>query len=217
MKQNDPLSMAGLIHDLNNVFQTLVGVAMQLEEHPESAKLAATVLRSVERGRRIAAGMQNGNAEWTPLETVLDQAEAFVTDFQTASRGPAVKIVRAVDRGVSLNGQYAWERVLINLFLNSIRAMPQGGAIRVAARITDRSAEIIVADEGTGIAEAVRERLFEPHVSAYGSSGLGLNIVQNIVKLNGGTIRACNGENGGAEFTMSIPQVRLASKSAVGH
>jgi signal transduction histidine kinase len=216
MKQNDSLTMAGLIHDLNNVFQTLVGVAVQLEENPESAKLAATVLRSVERGQRIAAGMQNGHAEWTPFETVLARAEAFVADFQAAARGPAVEIVRTVDPDVRIDGQYAWERVLINLFLNSIRAMPDGGAICVTARMANGMAEIVVADQGSGIAESVRERLFEPHVSAYGSSGLGLNIVHNIVKSNGGRIRARNGENGGAEFTIEVPQGGQTKKSAAG-
>jgi signal transduction histidine kinase len=214
MKQDDSLSMAGLVHDLNNVFQTLVGVAMQLEENPESAKLAATVLRSVERGQRIAAGIQNGHSERTPIEHVLTQAEAFVADFQAASRGPAIRIARQVEAGVHINGQYAWERVLINLFLNSIRAMPQGGEIRVTARMADGMAEIVVADEGTGIADCVRDRLFEPHVSAYGSSGLGLNIVQNIVKSNGGTIRAANAPTGGAEFTIVLPQVRRSHKTA---
>jgi signal transduction histidine kinase len=214
MKPNDPLSMPGLVHDLNNVFQTLVGVATQLEENPESAKLAAAVLRSVERGQRIAAGMQNGHADWTPFEAVLAQAEAFVADFQAAVRGPAVEIVRAIDPGIKVDGHWAWERVLVNLFLNSLRAMPDGGAIHVAARSTSDGIEIVVADEGSGIAEAVRERLFEPYVSANGSSGLGLSIVQSVVQANGGTIRAANGERGGAEFTIRLPQARTSAASA---
>ena len=216
MKPNDALSTAGLVHDLNNVFQTLVGVAMQLEESPETAKLAAAVLRSVERGQRIAAGMQNGHVEWTPFEDVLARAEAFVADFQAASRGPAISILRTIEPGVCIDGPYAWERVLINLFLNSVRAMPDGGTIRVTARIANGAAEIVVADEGTGIAESVRDRLFEPHVSAYGSSGLGLNIVRSIVQANGGAIRARNGANGGAEFTIEVPQVGRSKKSAAG-
>jgi signal transduction histidine kinase len=216
MKAQDSLSMAGLVHDLNNVFQTLVGVAMQLQERPESAGLAATVLRSVERGQRISAVMQNGHAEWTPFETVLAQAEAFVSDFQAVARGPAVRIVRSLDPGVEVDGHRAWERVLINLFLNSIRAMPQGGAIYVTARITGDGTEIVVADEGSGIPDSVRERLFEPYVSTHGSTGLGLNIVDTIVRGNGGTIRAANAPRGGAVFTILLPTVKRARRSAAG-
>lgn len=208
MKQNDPLSMAGLVHDLNNVFQTLVGVAMQLEETPESAHLAATVLRSVERAQRIAADMQNEQAASADFAAILDRAEAFLGDFQAAARGPVVRIVRSVDPSIELDGQWAWERVLINLFLNSARAMPDGGAIHVTARNAAQAVEIVVADEGSGIAAEVREHLFEPHVSANGSTGLGLNVVRSIVLANGGEIRAGNGERLGAVFTILLPASR---------
>ena len=205
MKPRDELFTAGLVHDLNNVFQTLVGVAMQLEENPESAKLAATVLRSVERAQQIAAGMHNGHLDSAPFETIVKRAEAFVADFQASARGPAVRVMSEVEPGIALNGHWAWERVLINLFLNSVRAMPEGGTIYVSAHTRTGPIEIVVADEGTGIAEAVRDRLFEPHVSAHGSSGLGLNIVESIVKSNGGSIRAANRERG-AEFTIVLPR-----------
>jgi signal transduction histidine kinase len=214
MRQNDSLSMAGLVHDLNNVFQTLVGVAVQLQENPESAKLSATVLRSVARGQRIAAGMQSRHADWASFETVLTQAEAFVADFQAGARGPAVRIVRAVEPGIELEGQYAWERVLINLFLNSIRAMPQGGAIHVTARVLTGATEIVVADEGCGIANEIRDRLFEPYVSTHGSSGLGLNIVDTIVRTKGGTVRAANGATGGAVFTIVLPETKVRRSAA---
>ena len=208
--------MAGLVHDLNNVFQTLVGVAMQLEEDPRTEKLAATVLRSVERGQRIAAGMQNGQAASASFEIILDQAEAFVADFQGAGRGPAVRIHRNVDPGIELDAHWAWERVLINLFLNSVRAMPLGGAIHVTARKLESGIEIVVADEGSGIAEEVREALFEPYVSAHGSTGLGLNIVRSIVQANGGEIRAANAEPGGAVFTILLPPSRKVRTRAAG-
>jgi len=214
MKPKDPLSMAGLVHDLNNVFQTLVGVAMQLQENPETDKLAATVLRSVERGQRILTAMQDSQAEWTPLEVVLAQAEAFVQDFQASARGSAVTIVSKIQPGIELDGHWAWARVLINLFLNSARAMPNGGSIHITAKNVKETVQIVVADEGPGIAEAVKDSLFEPHVSAYGSSGLGLNIVHSIVTANGGTIEAANGAHGGAEFTIHLPHARQARKTA---
>lgn len=216
MKQHDPLSMAGMVHDLNNVFQTLIGVAMQLEENPESAALAATLLRCVERGQRIAEGMQNGHAAGARFAAVLDRAEAFLADFQAAARGPVVRVVRSVDESIELDGQWAWERALINLFLNSARAMPQGGAIHVTARRLEGAIEIVVADEGSGIAEQVRERLFEPHVSAHGSTGLGLNIVHRIVRENGGEIRAANHHNGGAVFTILLPPAGKGRSLAAG-
>jgi signal transduction histidine kinase len=100
--------------------------------------------------------------------------------------------------------------VLINLFLNAMRAMPAGGIIQVRAARVKSQIEILVRDEGTGIAQNVLEHLFLPHVST-GSSGLGLHIVDTIVKQHGGQVRAANRRDGkGAEFTITLPHKPLA-------
>jgi signal transduction histidine kinase len=209
MNPKDDLKLAGLAHDLNNVFQTLVDSADLLSEDPRWTRVSAAILRSVERGKKIAEGLRDSGSGSAPFEQILANAIAFVEDSQIASRGPAVRFDCDVEPGIELGGNYAWERVLINLFLNSMRAMPQGGAIVVRARRLDSlNIEIVVADEGGGIAEEVRDRLFQPHVSANQSAGLGLHIVETIVKEHGGAIRAANRSNGpGAEFTIRVPAV----------
>jgi signal transduction histidine kinase len=201
-KTDDSLSMAGLIHDLNNVFQTLVGVALQTGDPVASG----AILRSVERASHIVGEMQGNQARLLPLEVIVANAAAFVKDHS----GSAVEIVSEIDRDIELSG--SWERVLINLFLNSVREMPHGGTIRVAARDQEGAVVIVVADEGPGIAEALLGTLFEPHVSGNGSSGLGLSIVNSIVQASGGSIRATNLERG-AEFTIRLPRATKA-KSA---
>ena len=100
---------------------------------------------------------------------------------------------------------WAWERVLINLFSNAVRAMADGGKIRVRATRGAHEIEISVADEGPGIPEAILDQVFEPHVSTRGS-GLGLHIVRTIVRQDGGDVHASNRPGGrGAEFTITIP------------
>jgi signal transduction histidine kinase len=207
MNPKDDLKLAGLVHDLNNVFQTLVDSADLLSEDPRWTRISAAILRSVERGKNIAEGLRDGTGGGTPFAHILDNAIAFVEDSQIAGRGPAIRFICQAEPGIDLGGNYAWERVLINLFLNARRAMPQGGTIQVRARRLDpTNVEIVVADEGSGIAEEVREHLFEPHVSAHGSKGLGLHIVETIVKEHGGAIGAANRSDGrGAEFIIRVP------------
>jgi signal transduction histidine kinase len=202
MASRDDISAAGLAHDLNNVFQTLVGVAMQLDNEPE---LAAAILRCVERGQAIAAGLSKESAAPTPFAAILDNASTFLRDFQAATKAPAVSVVSEVDPTIALPNPGAWERVLINLFLNSLRAMPKGGTIQVIARNIPGATQIYVGDAGCGIGQDVLGSLFEPHVSGNGSSGLGLSIVDSIVRAHHGRIEASNRAEGpGAEFVITL-------------
>jgi signal transduction histidine kinase len=210
MKNREDLTLSGLVHDLNNVFQTLVDAADLLAGDPRYAKLSAAILRSVERGKNIAAGLQAGTSADTPFEQILANAIAFVEDSLAAGRGPEIAFACEVEPGIELGGHWAWERVLINLFLNAMHAMPAGGTIYVRARRRDGQIEIVVRDEGSGIAPEVLDHLFLPHVST-GSSGLGLHIVETIVKQDGGSVCAANcRDTHGAEFTITLP-VRVQS------
>jgi len=68
------------------------------------------------------------------------------------------------------------ERVFVNLIANSLEAMPTGGTLNIACREANRYAGIEVEDTGPGIPRAIRDRLFEPFVTAGKQDGLGLGL-----------------------------------------
>lgn len=199
------LTLQGLIHDLNNVFQTLVEAADVLSEDPRWEPLSATIFRSIERGRDITMSLQAANQGATPLDAVLEKAMTFVQDSVALQGGPRITFDCDVEPGLVLQQPWGWERVLLNLFFNSVQAMPSGGTIAVRGRRLNREFEIVVADEGNGIAPDLLADIFQPGVSTKASSGLGLHIVNTIVKSADGTVRAANRAAGGAEFTITIP------------
>ena len=82
MKTREDLTLSGLVHDLNNVFQTLVDAADLLAGDPRYANLSAAILRSVERGKNIAAGLQAGNGVHTPFEQILSQRHRLRRGFR---------------------------------------------------------------------------------------------------------------------------------------
>jgi signal transduction histidine kinase len=208
MTHKQDLALPGLLHDLNNIFQTLVDAADLLSEDPHWAPLSAAILRSVERGRRVSFSLQAGRSSGVAFETILENAIAFVEDALLAGRGPAIQFACDIESGIELPGNWAWERVLINLFLNSMRAMPQGGTIQVQARRRGKQGQIqiVVRDTGYGIAAEVLGRLFEPHISTKSAGGLGLHVVRTIVHQDGGTVSGANRKDGpGAEFTITVP------------
>jgi signal transduction histidine kinase len=209
MGSRNDLTLPELIHDLNNVFQTLMESADVLAGDPRWADLSSAILRSVERGRHISASLAGGGGRSAPFETILANAISFVEDSMLgqrlrAGRRVAIRFACDVEPGIELRHGWAWERVLINLFLNSKRAMPKGGTIRVSARRKPGQIEIAVRDDGMGIAAELMERLFQPGVSGFGSSGLGLHIVETIVKQDGGTVTVANLRRG-AEFSITLP------------
>jgi signal transduction histidine kinase len=101
------------------------------------------------------------------------------------------------------------QQVLVNLLLNALDAMPQGGAIRLGLRPPDLKhpfATVTVRDTGPGIPDRIRDRLFEPFVSGKETGlGLGLSICHRLVEAHGGSIQADNPPDGGALLTFTLP------------
>ena len=196
-KNGAELTIEGLVHDLNNVFQTIAEIAELLTHDPSNgSKLAATLQRSVERGQRIARSLVQDKVCSTDFSGILDRAIEFVHDYLEAVHGPDVAFSRRIDPGFQVTGDLsAWERVLVNLFLNSAEA--GGKNIKIAAS----GGEIVIADDGPGIPPEMLPTIFQPHVSTKSiTSGLGLYVVRSIVEEHGGTVTACNGEPSGAVF-----------------
>ncbi|GAB0151037.1 sensor histidine kinase [Marinobacterium sp. BA1] len=100
-------------------------------------------------------------------------------------------------------------QVLVNLFVNAAQAMPRGGDIYIGIHeCAESRVEISVCDEGHGISEEIKTRLFEPFVTtklAGKGTGLGLAICHEIMVAHGGEIRAENRPSGGACFTLTLP------------
>jgi signal transduction histidine kinase len=98
-------------------------------------------------------------------------------------------------------------RAILNLVLNALDAMPSGGLLMITVCPSSAGIEIEIGDSGPGIADELRERLFEPFFTTKSSgTGLGLAIVERIAQAHGGQVAALNGAEGGAAFTLSIPQ-----------
>ncbi len=101
-------------------------------------------------------------------------------------------------------------RALLNLILNAVDAMPQGGELSITAFADSNGTDIEVADSGPGLTDDARRHLFEPFFSTkQGGTGLGLTIVERIAAAHGGKVEAQNCPQGGAALTVRIPHRTL--------
>ena len=104
------------------------------------------------------------------------------------------------------------EQVLVNLFLNAIDAMPNGGNLTVEARLKEvdgdaRAVAITVIDDGNGIDEADLGKIFQPFFSAKKGKGigLGLSICNRIIENHGGKISVESKPGKGTSFRIHLP------------
>jgi signal transduction histidine kinase len=202
------LSYEDLVHDLNNVFETITDAAELLSSDRRWKSLSATLRRSVNRGKRLVGAFPDTAPN---LAAIVEDAIQSVADYSTAARKPRMRFVRQIPPEVRLPGSAKdWERVFANLFLNAAQIMHKPGRIDIVAERGQEDLSITISDNGPGIPIEILPRVFRPNVSTKtnGSkrSGLGLHIVAAIVKKYSGRVTAANREKAnGAVFTISLP------------
>ncbi|MDA5279730.1 HAMP domain-containing sensor histidine kinase [Streptomyces sp. Isolate_45] len=201
-------------HELRN---PLAAVRSRLEvalamERPDRASVAAA-LADTERLQRIAADLlllarlDGGPA---PRPEPVDLALLAAED---AARRPAPRVPLRLEAGapVAAYGDPArLERALANLVDNALRHA--AGGVVVRARACGDWAELEVVDDGPGIPDADRIRVFERFVRldadrgrAGGGTGLGLAIAREIARAHGGDVRALPARDGGARLRLRVP------------
>lgn len=200
------LTLAGLAHDLNNVFGAILEAAELLEQDPQWRSVAGAIRRSAEHGRHIAASLMATVQGAQLLEPILTGAMEFTQDLLKTVHAPPVVFAPRIEEGIAVPGPTAaWERVLLNLFLNAAQTIPQSVRIEVSARRTAAGVEISIADNGPGIPPAILPHIFEPHFSTKsGGGGMGLHIVKSLVEECGGSVSAANRPGGGAVFSIRL-------------
>ena len=131
----------------------------------------------------------------------------------------AVRLARDVDPTPPIAGdEERLRQVLVNLGLNALEAVGEGGLVRVSCRPSPPDpnhpearphVEIAIDDDGPGVPLDTRDRIFEPFFTTKAAgSGLGLSIVHAIIAQHGGTITVADSPEGGARFLLRLPQAR---------
>ena len=180
-------------------------------ERPERDRLEAAVARESERvGRLVGDLLGLARLEAHPTRTPLDLAmivRPLIEDAHT--RAPSAAITLSVDKDTTVRGDPdALERVLRNLIDNALAAIQPTGAIEVRLQRCNGCVQARVADDGPGVPEHQRERIFERFVrldSTKPGHGLGLAIARRIAEQHHGDL-TCDPTPNGASFTLSLPK-----------
>ncbi len=99
-----------------------------------------------------------------------------------------------------------FKQALLNIVKNAIAAMPDGGTLRVASRLSGDLVLLRISDDGVGIPDDVLEKIFEPYFTTKDfGSGIGLTLVYKVIKEHMGDIAVISEEGKGTTFTITLP------------
>ncbi|MGZ7031793.1 MAG: hybrid sensor histidine kinase/response regulator, partial [Thermoanaerobaculia bacterium] len=216
----------GVAHDFNNLLQAMLSIVQLLGTKSGESSRQAEHLRQLELTIRRGASLtrqlllfarrETSKREDVDLNQILRDLSEFLRRVVRANIlltiEPAnIPLWIEADRGQI-------EQVIMNLTVNAIDAMSDGGALSIVARREGESAWLEVADTGTGIPEKIRERIFEPFFTtkeAGKGTGLGLSVVHGIIAAHGGHIEVECPEEGGTIFRFELPLRPSADRHAV--
>jgi two-component system OmpR family sensor kinase len=206
--------LADASHELRTPIAALQGSVETLlreqPERPERDRLEAIVARESERvGRLVDDLLGLARLEARPIRQRADLAaiaEPLVEEAR--ARAPRATITLNADNDTTVRGDRdALERVVRNLIDNALAAIQPTGVIEVQLQRCNGYVQACVADDGPGVPEHQRERIFERFVrldSIKPGHGLGLAIARRIAEQHHGNL-TCDSTPNGASFTLSLP------------
>lgn len=238
LAQNEKLSalgtlVAGVAHEVRtplayiaNSAEVLARLVERLEDRTlteedrqNAREMATAIADGVQRIDRLVRELRRfvrtdpGEQGLHALDRVAAEAAAL---FQAAGRRSAEVRLDLQPTGPVLLDPIQFQQVVINLLDNAADAMGGGGIIDLSTRRVEGGVELVVADHGPGVPEALRERIFDPlFTTKREGTGLGLAIVQRIVTAHGGRIHVENGPTG-ARFCVFVPAPRAQRERLSG-
>jgi signal transduction histidine kinase len=222
LAQRESLAAVGgfatsLAHEVRNPLTSIRLVLQKAEERsldPECKKLIAKALASVEGLNRTVSGAlsiaQSGlvDAETIDLRAPLEAAARTAEPEFQARRATLETAATAVP--VRVQGDAAaLERVFLNLLRNAAQVLGEGGRAQVSLERSDDMVTVSIVDNGPGIREQDRERVFEPFYSTKAEgTGLGLAIARQTIHAHGGEITIETDEGAGTVARIKLPLAR---------
>jgi len=208
---------ATVAHELRNLlggvelYATLV--AEQCAADPALAPLTGRLLGGVRRLHAVAANLL---AVGRPSRPALERApldlarlvDELADSAALALPGTGIRLVRRPGpaKAVVLGDAERLRQALLNVVLNAVQAMPQGGVLTIATRARDGVVEVSIRDTGVGMDRATLRRAFEPFFTTRPrGTGLGLAVVREVAAAHGARVHITSRPGRGTTVRLRLP------------
>jgi signal transduction histidine kinase len=208
---------AGVAHELNEPLGNILGFAQLAKKTPGLPSQAEKDLKSIEsaslHAREIIKKLMTFARQLPPkklpvsLNDVVNDGLYF---FEARCQKAGIRLSRnlAADLPKITIDAGQMNQVLVNLVVNAIQAMPEGGTLTVETRAVEDGVFLSVEDTGLGMSEELKNQIFLPFFTTkdiHEGTGLGLAVVHGIVTSHGGDITVDTEEGKGSRFLISLP------------
>jgi len=207
---------ASVAHEVNNPLQAITLHLQLIAEDGISESADEQLIIVQQELNRIAGIVQRlldfqrpkeGYRSAQEISSLLDEVLALAGK-QLQQSSVTVELDTEIDLPPVLAVGDQLKQVFLNLVLNAVEAMPNGGVLRIHGWLAEELIQISFADSGEGISSDKMDHLFEPFISTkHSGSGLGLAVSQEIIVQHGGSMAAANQSGGGAVFTVVLPMM----------
>ncbi len=208
---------AGVAHEIRNPLSSIKGFATYFKERyqdvPRDQQTATIMIQEVDRLNRVVSQLLEFarpvtiKPQPTNLSAFIDDSSKLI-EAQAAEKGIAVTVDNSCRVDEVMTDTDRLNQVLLNIYLNAIESMDNGGALKIEVSSTNQSGdfELQISDTGGGISPQDLLKIFDPYYTTKSSgTGLGLAIAHNIVQAMGGKIEVVSVPDNGTSFKIQIP------------
>ncbi len=217
---------AGIAHELNNPLNNISLTTEALIDEfddwnkNEKLKMLHTIAEQVERAGATVANLldftrrDESSFEEISINDVVTRTTNLIGN-ETSLNNVKLNLILANNLPRAMGSAHNLQQVFLNLFLNAIQAMPDGGTLSVRSFAEDETLRVDVSDTGVGIAEENLDKIFDPFFTTKDvgkGTGLGLSVSYGIMKKHHGQLLVTSGVGKGSTFSIVLP----LSNSVVG-
>ncbi len=211
---------AGIAHEIRNPLSSIKGFAAilgnKVNEDEKAKEIALVMQREVERLNRVVSGLLEFarppilKKKRVSLSDIVNHSISLVED-EARTRGVEIRFKEESKEIVVEVDPDHFAQILLNLFLNALQSMENGGILKIRVHEHAGKVGVLVADTGPGIPPDQLSRIFDPYFTTKSTGvGLGLAIVHKLVEAHGGSIRVFSSPGSGTRFLIRIPGVGTA-------
>ena len=203
----NPLQGLQYIVDLQRLrFERMSPAERSRDEWQKEQALFAKISDQIFYMDKIVGDLQDYARPIVPEREEIVVEKLIEDVVQSLPHTDGVRIATEVPDLQLMADPHLMHRVLANLILNAVQAMPDGGTVTVSASTNDGSVAISVHDTGIGIPNDAQEKLFKPLFTGKAKgTGLGLAVVKRIVEAHAGQITVESEVGKGSTFTVNLP------------